>query len=124
MLAGWKPDPAPQWVTCVPSLTRADLVPDFARRLAARLDLPFMPCVRKVKQNRPQKEMENSFQQARNLDGVFEVDAGLLRGDPVLLVDDLIDSRWTFTVVAALLRWAGCARVYPLALASALPRWT
>jgi ATP-dependent DNA helicase RecQ len=36
---------------------------------------------------------------------------------PVLLVDDIVDSRWTMTVVAALLRQAGCGPVYPLALA-------
>jgi hypothetical protein len=35
---------------------------------------------------------------------------------PVLLVDDLIDSGWTMTVLAALLRQAGCEKVYPVAI--------
>ena len=39
-------------------------------------------------------------------------------GGPVLLVDDILDSRWTFTVVAALLRLAGSGPVFPLALAA------
>ncbi len=30
----WQPEPAPEWVTCVPSGNHPDLVPDFARRLA------------------------------------------------------------------------------------------
>ena len=35
-----------------------------------------------------------------------------------LLVDDVVDSRWTITVIAALLRQAGSGPVYPVALAS------
>ncbi len=34
------------------------------------------------------------------------------------LVDDIIDSRWTVTVLAALLRQAGIGVVYPVALTS------
>ncbi len=42
-----------------------------------------------------------------------------LGGQPVLLVDDLIDSRWTMTVSARALRQAGVSAVLPLALAQA-----
>jgi ATP-dependent DNA helicase RecQ len=38
-------------------------------------------------------------------------------GGPVLLVDDLVSSRWTLTVAAAELRRAGAAAVLPFALA-------
>lgn len=38
---------------------------------------------------------------------------------PVLLVDDMVDSRWTFTVAAWELRRKGCEAVWPLALADA-----
>jgi len=38
---------------------------------------------------------------------------------PVLLVDDVVDSGWTATVVARLLRRAGAPAVLPLALALA-----
>ncbi|HYP42023.1 MAG TPA: RecQ family ATP-dependent DNA helicase [Chloroflexia bacterium] len=113
----WRPDPFPTWVTCVPSLTHAALVPDFARRVAQRLGLPFVQCIRKVQHTSPQKEMENSYQQAHNLDNAFSVDARLVQDGPVLLLDDMVDSRWTFTVAAALLRQAGSGPVYPLALA-------
>jgi ATP-dependent DNA helicase RecQ len=61
--------------------------------------------------------MENSFRQANNLDNAFLVNARLVQNGPVLLVDDMVDSRWTFTVVSALLRQAGSGPVYPLALA-------
>ncbi len=117
MLRAWKPCPAPEWVACIPSLIRPDLVPDFARRLASALGLPFSACLKKAKPNQPQKEMQNSFQQARNLDGVFKVDSDFLRPGPCLLVDDITDSGWTLTVAAAVLRRAGCAAVFPMALA-------
>jgi ATP-dependent DNA helicase RecQ len=117
LIQHWQPDPFPVWITCVPSLTRPKLVPNFSERLARRLNLPFIACVRKVSQNRPQKEMQNSSQQAQNLDGVFEVDSWEGMGGSVFLIDDMVDSRWTFTVVAALLRQSGSGKVFPLALA-------
>jgi ATP-dependent DNA helicase RecQ len=119
MIVEWGPQPRPAWVTAVPSNRHPTLVPDFARRLAARLNLPFRPAVRKVEEHKPQKQMENSAQQARNLDGVFAVDDIELPRTPVLLVDDIIDSGWTLTVVGALLRRAGCPAVFPVVLAEA-----
>lgn len=40
-----------------------------------------------------------------------------LPGGPVLLVDDMVDSRWTLTVATWLLRTHGAGEVWPLALA-------
>ncbi|QUI64889.1 RecQ family ATP-dependent DNA helicase [Pseudoalteromonas sp. A22] len=113
----WQPNPAPQWVCCVPSRNHPELVPDFAQRLAARLGLPFVDAVSKVKDNQQQKGQQNRFHQCRNLDGAFQV-TQLYKGQPVLLVDDIVDSGWTLTVVAALLQQAGSGLVYPIALAS------
>lgn len=113
----WQPNPVPQWVTCVPSLRHPALVPDFAQRLAARLGLPFVDAIHKAVDNEPQKNQKNRFHQCHNLDGVFEV-MDSIPNTPVLLVDDVIDSGWTLTVLAALLRQAGSGLVYPVALAS------
>ncbi len=121
MLQDWSPDPAPQWVTCIPSLNHPELVPDFAARLANALGLPFIPCIEKVRANSQQKYMENSYQQVKNLDGVFAITDQCLDGE-CLLIDDMIDSGWTFTVASALLRQAGCTKVYPMALALNSPR--
>jgi ATP-dependent DNA helicase RecQ len=118
LIRRWRPSPAPTWVTCVPSLNHPRLVPDMASRLAARISLPFMPVVRKVRATGPQKGMENSWHQAHNLDGAFAVDTWNGMAGPVFLVDDIFDSRWTFTVVAALLRRAGSGPVFPVALAA------
>lgn len=113
----WQPQPAPQWVCCVPSRFHPELVPDFARRLANRLNLPFLDAVSKIKQNQPQKGQQNRFHQCRNLDGAFAIEQPL-PDTPVLLVDDILDSGWTLTVIAALLQQAGSGVVYPAALAS------
>ena len=116
----WRPEPAPRWITCVPSYDNPTLVPDFTKRLAASLGWPFAPVVVKVRRNAPQKEQQNAAYQCRNLDGVFEIRGDLPAG-PALLVDDVVDSRWTLTVVAALLRAAGCGLVWPMALATSNP---
>lgn len=113
----WQPMPKPEWVCCVPSLNHPELVPSFAKRLAVSLGLPFVEAVQKIKQNQPQKGQQNRFHQCRNLDGVFQVEQ-VHRGKPVLLVDDVVDSGWTMTVITALLQQAGSGVVYPVALAS------
>ena len=114
----WRPNPSPGWVTCVPSLNHPVLVPDFAARLAARLRLPFQAVIWKTRSNEPQKNQQNRFHQCRNLDGVFAV-SEVVSDAPVLLVDDVIDSGWTVTVLAAILRQSGSGPVFPVALASA-----
>jgi ATP-dependent DNA helicase RecQ len=114
----WRPEPPPTWVTCVPSHHHVELVPAFARRLAEALGLPFREVVRKKAENQPQKAMQNSAQQVRNVVDAFDV-AGEVPGGPVLLVDDMVDSGWTMTVIAAALREAGSGPVLPFALADA-----
>jgi len=115
----WQPKPFPTWVNAVPSLNHPTLVPDIAQRIAAALGLPFIPCVEKVRPTRSQKQMQNSYQQAHNLAGAYAVDKDRIPAGPVFLVDDIVDSRWTVTVIAALLREAGAGPVFPVALAMA-----
>ena len=114
----WQPDPPPEWITCVPSRTHRTLVPDFAQRLATALQLPFMPIVTKTRHNEPQKAQQNRFYQCRNLDGAFQIDGSVPQGAGLLL-DDIVDSGWTMTIIAALLRQAGSGPVWPVALATA-----
>lgn len=113
----WDPNPFPSWITCVPSNRHPDLVPDFARRLGEKLGIPFIHAVFKIKETRPQKEQENSAFQCRNLDGVFAI-TDEVSNQAVFLIDDAVDSGWTFTIIAALLRQTGVGAVYPVALTS------
>lgn len=117
MIGQWAPQPTPAWVTCVPSLRHPDLVPDFAERLADALGLPFHSVLVKTDDRPEQKTMANSTQQARNIDGSLALNDGPIPDGPVLLVDDMVDSRWTLTVSAWLLRTRGSGEVWPIALA-------
>jgi ATP-dependent DNA helicase RecQ len=82
------------------------------------LGVPFLPILRKIKEVPPQKEMRNSAQQAANAERAFSVVGQCLPG-PVLLVDDMFDSRWTLTYCGVKLRQAGSGPVYPFTLARA-----
>ena len=115
---GKAPDPVPTWVACVPSTRDPDLVPSLAARFAERLNLPFRAIVSKTRETAPQAEMDNSSQQHLNVAGAFAVSGAVPEG-AVYLVDDTVDSRWTLTVVADLLREAGAGPVFPLVLAQA-----
>ena len=116
MVAEWGPHPRPTWVTCIPSLRHPDLVPDFARRLAGLLGLPFHEVLKKSDSRPEQKSMKNSAQQARNVDGSLHPNGQPIPDGPVLLVDDMVDSRWTLTIAAWLLRSNGSGEVWPMAL--------
>jgi ATP-dependent DNA helicase RecQ len=109
--------PRMQWVTCIPSMDRPTLVPDFARRLAAALGLPFVESLAQTKHRPPQKSMENSVCQARNIAESLGLSNPRLPTGPVLLVDDMVDSRWTFTIATCILRRAGVEAAFPFALA-------
>ncbi|HOH31131.1 MAG TPA: helicase-related protein, partial [Candidatus Hydrogenedentes bacterium] len=117
MTVEWNPHPAPAWVTAVPSLRHPGLMPQFAQRLADALGLPFFMVLTRTDDRPEQKRMANSIQQARNIDGSLSINAQPIPSGPALLIDDMVDSRWTFTVSSWLLRTNGSGEVWPLALA-------
>ncbi len=116
----WRPAPAPTWVTAIPSLRHPALVGDFAQRLAAALGLPCHDVLAAADVPQ-QKEMQNSAQQVRNVAASLRVTGACPTG-PVLLVDDIVDSRWTLTYAGWLLRHHGAGPVHPFALATATPQ--
>jgi ATP-dependent DNA helicase RecQ len=124
-LAGWARGadawPArPVGVVGIGARRRPKLVASLAERIAAVGRLPLLGAVdRRPGETGP---AVNSAQRVRALDGAFTVPADLaarLAGldGPVLLVDDLVDTGWTMTLVARLLRQAGAPAVLPFALA-------
>ncbi len=102
-------------ITAVPSL-RSDIVTDFAKRLGNRCGLIWIESLIK-KPAGPQKTMENSAHQCQNACESFFIREGITLPERVLLVDDIVDSRWTMTVCGSLLTEHGCLEVYPFALA-------
>jgi ATP-dependent DNA helicase RecQ len=117
MVVEWAPAPAPTWVTFVPSLRHPRLVPELASRFAEMVRLPLVPLVEKVRETDPQKGQRNSPHQEMNVSGAFAL-VGAPLGEPLFLVDDMVDSRWTLAEIGTLLREAGSGPVYPLALGS------
>lgn len=103
-------------MTCIPSLRHPDLVSNFARRLAGSLGLPFHEVIEKTDRRPEQKSMKNSAQQARNVDGSLRPNGQPIPNGPVLLIDDMVDSRWTLTIAAWLLRSNGSGEVWPMVL--------
>ena len=62
--------------------------------------------------------MQNSIQQEKNAFDSFQLRPGTDLPEKVLLVDDLVDSRWTFTACGYYLTEdKRCSEVYPFALA-------
>ena len=101
-------------ICCVPSL-RSDLVKNFTVRLAAKLGIKFADCLAKSSAG-PQKSMQNSAHQCRNAWNSFSVSGGSIPSK-LILVDDIVDSRWTMTVCGYKLMQNGAELVFPFALA-------
>ncbi len=116
LVRNWEPSPRPKWVTAVPSRRAPTLVASLAERVAAGLRLPYRASLELARDTEPQTRMENSAQQHANVSGAFSTLEPLPTG-AVLLVDDIVDSRWTLTEAGAMLRGAGVDAVVPLTLA-------
>ena len=106
-----------KWVTAVSSLRRPELVKNFAERLSEALRIPYYDTIIKTINSKQQKEFNNSHMQFNNAWESFEINNNV-HTDNVLLVDDMVDSRWTFTVCGYKLRKKGAGLVYTFALAN------
>jgi ATP-dependent DNA helicase RecQ len=115
VLGRWEWPERPTWVTFMPSRQHPKLVEDLAQRIAEVGRLPLHQILERTRDDPPQLEMANSAHQCRNVHGAFAITEPVPQGG-VLLVDDTADSKWTLTVVGALLRQAGAGPVYPLVL--------
>jgi ATP-dependent DNA helicase RecQ len=110
-------------VVAMPSRSRPALITSLGQRIAAIGRLPYLGALGYATEEGPGQRRHNSAQRLATLWRALVVpedlrDALGSHGDgPVLLVDDQIDTGWTMTVAAKLLREAGAPAVLPLALA-------
>lgn len=107
-------------LTYVPSL-RSTIVYDFAKKLALKLDIPCLALLNKT-DSLQQKDMENSSFQCENAQKSFLLADDVNVPDNILLVDDMVDSKWTLTVCGNILAEAGAEHIYPFALATTSKR--
>ncbi len=120
VLAGWNWERRPAGVVTLPSRTRPELIASLGQRVAGIGRIPYLGALTCT--GDPRSGHSNSAQRLSALTRALVVpgplgDAVSRAGGPVLLVDDRIETGWTMTVAAWLLREAGAPAVLPLALA-------
>ncbi len=123
VLAGWDWAQRPTGVITLPSRTRPQLIRSLGERVAGIGRLPYLGTLEYAAGAADDARQYNSAQRLRALwhslavpEQVGSAVAGL--GGPVLLVDDRVETGWTITVAARLLREAGAPAVLPLVLAA------
>ncbi len=122
VLTAWDWDRRPGGVVTLPSLTRPTLIASLGQRIAGIGRLPYLGTLGYTGPGGAGPRRHNSAQRLGSLWHALEVPgevAGAVRdlSDPVLVVDDRIETGWTMTVAARLLREAGAPAVLPLVLA-------
>ncbi|MFC6357440.1 RecQ family ATP-dependent DNA helicase [Luethyella okanaganae] len=123
VLAEWDWEERPAAVVSVPSRRHPELIDSVARSIAEAGRLPLLGPLDWRNGGPSGASGGNSAYRLSNVWQSFAVGAELgralepLTGRPVLLVDDIADSRWTLTVAGRELRRHGVSVVLPFALA-------
>ena len=102
-------------ITIVPSYRNRKLNM-FAEEVAKRLGLLYLELFSKS-ESPQQKNMENAYFQAKNIIESMSIKDGAIVPKRVILIDDVVDSKWTLTVCGWLLMNASADIVYPFCLA-------
>lgn len=103
-------------IVAVPSLRTKDLVPNFARKVARGLGIEYQEAIIKTVNSPKQNTQMNSAMQYENVVGTFDIDDTRIQGRKILLVDDMVESKWTLTVISSELLKEGAGCVFPFVL--------
>ena len=124
VLADWKWDERPAAIVHVPSRSHPLLIDSVAGWLSERGRLPLLGSLSPIGDGPGGAPGGNSAFRLANVWAQFEIGPELAdglaahAGQPILLVDDRTDSRWTITIAGRLLRQNGAAAVLPFVLAA------
>jgi ATP-dependent DNA helicase RecQ len=116
VLAQWEWEQRPVSVIAMPSRSRPLLIDSLARGLAEIGRLQFLGALAPVDGGPTGGPGGNSAYRLAGVWDRFTADGLEIPSGPVLLVDDIADSRWSLTVAARELRRAGASAVLPFAL--------
>lgn len=103
-------------ITSIPS-GRNKKVGFFAEELARKLGLAYMELLQVTGKGEQQKSMQNSYHQYKNAVDKLALKSEAAAPENIILVDDMVDSKWTLTVAGGLLTGAGAENVIPFCLA-------
>ncbi|MDH6237660.1 DEAD/DEAH box helicase [Cryobacterium sp. CG_9.6] len=123
VLAEWNWQERPAAVVSMPSRTHPLLIGSIARALSEVGRLPWLGELDTANGGPAGTPGGNSAYRLSNVWDRFQVGADLeaalepFAGRPILLIDDVADSRWTLTVAGRVLRRAGASAVLPFTLA-------
>jgi ComF family protein len=87
----------------------------FARQLSGKLQIPVAKEVSRVKDTRPQKEL-NDIERKNNLKNAFQTGKSIVKYKKVLVVDDIYTTGSTADAVAEVLLAAGTEEIYFLSI--------
>jgi ATP-dependent DNA helicase RecQ len=124
VLAAWDWASRPAGVVTLPSRTRPVLITSLGQQLSSIGRLPYLGALAYAGDEGPGPRRHNSAQRLGSLWHAFEVPDEVRKAidgldGPVLVIDDRVETGWTMTVAARLLREAGASAVLPLVLATA-----
>ncbi|EPR76392.1 ATP-dependent DNA helicase RecQ [Leifsonia rubra CMS 76R] len=123
VLSDWNWDDRPVAVVSLPSRRRPQLIASIAEGLATAGKLPYLGSLSYTGDGPRGEPGGNSAYRLASVWEQFEWAGGdgaagtKLPHGPILLVDDLVDSRWTLTIATRAVRAAGAEAVLPFALA-------
>ncbi|WP_043418497.1 RecQ family ATP-dependent DNA helicase [Arthrobacter globiformis] len=124
-IPGWSGAGRPAAIVSMPSRSRPELVDSLARGIS---QIGRIPYIGQLQLDHGGPAGGRGGNSAYRLAGVWDrlvvgeslaAELAGLGGGSVMLIDDLVDSRWTVTVAGRALRRAGAGAVLPLALAQA-----
>jgi ATP-dependent DNA helicase RecQ len=120
VLADWPWETRPATVVSMPSRSRPLLIDSLAHGIAEAGKLQYLGSLQYAGPGPVGEPGGNSAYRLAAVWNAFAVPDGLVSTaatGPILLIDDVADSRWTLTVASRELRRAGASAVLPFALA-------
>ncbi len=101
----------------VPPTCSGDLVRNFATKFSNVTNIPISHDLRKVKQTSEQKIFQNNYNKRDNVRDAFDIEASVVTGKTILLIDDIYDSGATLKEIGRILTIRGAKMIMPLVIA-------